>query len=79
MKLSLIFPTLIVFGSLLTVFGQETTQKTNNTSDQTLRSSGRVNPSTLGMEYGLPLGSYPGRGISLPLGLNYSSKLWRLE
>jgi RHS repeat-associated protein len=31
------------------------------------------------MEFDLPLGGYPGRGISLPLGLNYSSKQWRLE
>ena len=27
----------------------------------------------------IPLGSYPGRGISVPIGLSYSSKVWRLE
>lgn len=64
--------------SVATVFGQDT-QNTKNTIDQTLRSSGRVNPSTLGMEFDLPLGSYPGRGISMPLGINYSSKQWRFE
>jgi RHS repeat-associated protein len=65
---------------LLTIaaFGQDT-QNTQNTVDQNMRSSGRVNPSTLGMEFDLPLGSYPGRGISMPLGINYSSKQWRFE
>lgn len=70
---------LIALVLAVTAFGQEPIQKSNNTADQTLRSSGRVNPSTLGMEFDLPLGSYPGRGISLPLGLSYSSKQWRLE
>lgn len=54
-------------------------QSTNNTVDQSLRSSGRVNPSTLGMEFSLPLGNYAGRGFNLPLGLSYSSKVWRFE
>ena len=60
-----------------TVFGQS--QSTTNAADQTLRSNGRVNPSSLGMEMDIPLGSYPARGINLPLGLSYSSKLWRFE
>ena len=68
----------LIFGVAVFGFGQ-TTQNTKNTVDQTLRSSGRVNPSTLGMEFDLPLGSYPGRGINLPLGLSYSSKVWRFE
>ena len=54
-------------------------QQTDNRADQTLRGTGRVNPSTLGMEMSVPLMSYPGRGISLPVGLSYSSKLWRLK
>jgi RHS repeat-associated protein len=62
----------------LAAFGQDT-QNTQNTIDQNMRSSGRVNPSTLGMEFDLPLGSYPGRGISMPLGISYSSKQWRFE
>jgi RHS repeat-associated protein len=60
------------------VFGQNT-QHTENKADQVLRGSGRVNPSSLGMEIDIPLGSYPGRGINIPVGLSYSSKLWRLE
>ena len=40
-------------------------QYTNNKADQILRSSGRVNPSTLGMEIGIPLASYPGQMIKL--------------
>ncbi|HEX8737372.1 MAG TPA: RHS repeat-associated core domain-containing protein [Pyrinomonadaceae bacterium] len=59
-----------------TVFGQ---QSTKNTADQVLRSNGRVNPSSLGMEMDISLGSYPARGINLPLGLSYSSKLWRFD
>lgn len=59
-------------------FGQAA-QHTENKADQTLRGSGRVNPSTLGMEIDIPLGSYPGRGINVPISLSYSSKLWRIE
>ncbi|MFN0278972.1 MAG: RHS repeat domain-containing protein [Pyrinomonadaceae bacterium] len=66
----------LVLGIISFGFGQ---QSTKNTADQTLRSSGRVNPSTLGMEFDLPLGNYPGRGFDLPLGLSYSSKVWRFE
>lgn len=54
-------------------------EENKNSADINLRSTGRVNPSTLGMEMDIPLGSYPGRGISLPIGLSYSSKLWRLK
>lgn len=64
---------LIFFNSLL---GQEHTE---NKADQILRGSGRVNPSTLGMEIDIPLGSYPGRGINVPISLSYSSKLWRTD
>lgn len=62
----------------ISVSGQNA-QHTENKADQALRSSGRVNPSSLGMEFQVSLGSYPGRGISVPVNLNYSSKLWRLE
>jgi RHS repeat-associated protein len=31
------------------------------------------------MEFQLPMGSYAGRGINLPLGLSYSSKVWRFQ
>jgi RHS repeat-associated protein len=30
------------------------------------------------MSLQVPLGSYPGRGLSLPINLNYSSRVWRL-
>lgn len=59
-------------------FGQSV-QHTENNADQALRGSGRVNPSTLGMEIDIPLGSYPGRGINVPISLNYSSKVWRMD
>lgn len=54
-------------------------QYTTNKADQRLRGGGRINPSTLGMEIEVPIGSSPGRGSSLPVGLNYSSKQWRLK
>ncbi len=55
-------------------------QYTNNTPEQVLRGSARINPSTLAMEFSLPFGAYPGRnGSSIPVGLNYSSKIWRMD
>nr|HMS42939.1 hypothetical protein [Pyrinomonadaceae bacterium] len=54
--------------------------ETGNKADQNLKSLARVNPSTLAMEFSLPLMSYPGRnGNSLPVGFNYSSKLWQMK
>lgn len=69
----------ILLGLIIVVytFGQSGTNE--NGPDRTLRGSGRVNPSTLGMEIEIPLGSYPGRGINVPVNLSYSSKLWRME
>lgn len=52
---------------------------TENEADQALRGSGRINPSSLGMELSIPLGNYPGRGINVPINLSYSSKVWRME
>ena len=54
-------------------------QENENTADRALKGSGRVNPSTLAMEISIPLGSYPGRGINVPISLSYSSKVWRME
>ncbi len=67
---------LIFLLSLGRVVGQ---QHTENKADQVLRGSGRVNASSLGMEIDIPLGSYPGRGINIPVNLSYSSKVWRME
>jgi RHS repeat-associated protein len=48
--------------------------------DKNLRSTARVNPATLGMEFSLPLGSYTGRaGNSIPIAFNYSSKVWNMR
>jgi RHS repeat-associated protein len=69
---------LLVFAGLDVTFGQDV-QNTDNKADQVLRSTGRVNPSSLGMEMSIPLGNYPGRGMSVPISLSYSSKLWRIE
>lgn len=64
---------------LLGVVGIVCGQPDNNGADKTLRASGRVNSSTLGMEIDIPLGSYPGRGMNIPISLSYSSKVWRME
>jgi hypothetical protein len=55
-------------------------QFTNKAVDLGDRGDLRINPSTLGMEIQIPLGHYPGRaGMSLPVTLNYSSALWRID
>lgn len=66
---------LCLFGGLIA----QDKPTTENSADQTLKSTGRVNPSTLGMEMSIPLGAYPGRGINVPVSINYSSKVWRQE
>ena len=74
-----------IAGTILFVVGITTslaqnTQTTDHKADQNLKSSSRVNPSTLAMEFSIPLASYPGRkGNSLPVVLNYSSKVWTME
>lgn len=75
-KANVITSVFIILGILSVVYGQ---QHTENKADQVLRGSGRVNGSTLGMELEIPLGSYPGRGINIPVSLSYSSKLWRMN
>lgn len=39
---------------------------------------GQVNDSAT-VSLGVPLGNYPGRGIDLPVGLSYSSTVWRID
>ena len=66
----------------LSVFAQNGPVKNDlkNSADQNLKSTARVNPSTLAMEFSLPLMTYPGRnGSGVPVGFSYSSKLWRME
>ncbi|MBK9529894.1 MAG: RHS repeat protein [Acidobacteria bacterium] len=52
---------------------------TNGKADQNIRSAARINPATLAMEFSLPMMNYPGRGGSVPFGLSYSSKVWRMD
>lgn len=69
----------------VTIFGQggaatSQNRNTENKSDSNLKSLAHVNPSTLAMEMSVPFMNYPGRnGNSLPVGLSYSSKLWRMK
>lgn len=70
--------TLLLIGFVLlspSVFAQ--TEHTKYDKDKTLRSDARVNPSTLAMEFSLPITGLSGRaGTSLGLSLEYSSKVW---
>jgi RHS repeat-associated protein len=69
----------ILLGSFVSVFGQSS-ENNKNSKDKTARSSGTVNPTSLGLELSIPLGNTPGRaGNSLPITFNYSSKVWRVE
>src|SRR5260221_3468220 len=80
---SLIILTLAAVGLVCGLTKQtiaQNTQTTENKADQNLKSSVRVNPVTLAMEFSLPMGSYPGRGgNSTPIVLNYSSKVWNMK
>src|SRR5215203_501170 len=49
-------------------------------SDQTnVRfTQGHVNESAT-VSLSVPIGTYPGRGLNLPIGLSYSSSVWRID
>ena len=79
MKTRRIALSFIVLSLLCAISYGQRTAYTQNTADLTLRSTGRVNPSTLGMEMQIPLSGYPGRGGGTSINLSYSSKLWRLD
>lgn len=76
------FLMILVFGitALLMAAPAHTTDNTKNTPDQTLRSNARINPSTLALEFSIPIANFTGRnGLTMPLVFNYSSKLWRFD
>jgi RHS repeat-associated protein len=53
---------------------------TQNNLDSAKRSDFTVDPTTLGLGFQLTITNYPGRaGMSLPVTLSYSSKLWRMN
>jgi hypothetical protein len=65
--------------SPLSLFAQNI-QHTKNKPDLGLRSDTRVDPSTLGMSFSIPLASYPGRaGHGLPVAITYNSKALRVD
>lgn len=83
-KLTTIFA-VMVFGFILFtnsehVLAQDGAKGTENTADKNLKSSARINPSTLAMEFSIPLAAYPGRGgNAIPISYSYSSKVWQME
>jgi hypothetical protein len=64
------------FSGVAPVYGQNI-KDTNNTVDQLSRSNFQVDPSTLGLNFELTFGKYPGRGLSQPVSIRFSSKVWR--
>ena len=51
-----------------------------NSIDSRMRTSMHVDPISGALQFQIALGNYPGRaGAGLPIVLNYSSKLWRLD
>ena len=83
MPRSLLLPLMAVAWSIAVgaspLFAQNI-QHTENKPDLALRSDSRVDPSTLGMSFSIPLTSYPGRaGHGLPVAITYSSKVLRLD
>ena len=70
----------LIFVCSIAGLAQNGTQHTEYKADQTLRSNARVNPSTLAMEFSIPLANLPGRaGNSVPIAINYSSKVWEFK
>ena len=77
--LRLAWGALLALALCLAPAGAQTVEHTENQPDQALKSEARVDPSTLGMGLQVPLGGMPGRaGTGLPVGLSYSSKVWRI-
>jgi YD repeat-containing protein len=65
-------------GGSVPVLGQNI-KDTNNTVDELSRSNFQVDPSTLRLNFEFTFGTYPGRGLSQPMSIRYSSKVWRHE
>ena len=71
---------LLLLGIGISNIHAQSAKDTEFSADRTLRSSARINPSTLAVEFSLPLGSYPGRaGNSVPVSISYSSKVWEMK
>ncbi len=71
---------LFAFSIFVSPLIAQATRDSDHKSDRNLRSSARVNPATLAMEFSLPLGGYVGRaGHSMPVSFEYSSKLWTMR
>jgi hypothetical protein len=68
----------LCFGGIVPAYGQNI-KDTNNTVDELSRSNFSVDPSTLGLNFEFAFGTYPGRGLSQPMSIRYSSKVWRHE
>jgi RHS repeat-associated protein len=83
-QISKILPSKALWMLIVLFFSANVIAQSPNSSDfkidKNLRSSARVNPATLAMEFSLPLASYPGRdGNSVPVAFGYSSKVWSLK
>ncbi len=67
----------VLLSGIQSALSQTSNNRTEFTPDKTLKSNARINPTSLAMEFSIPLPSYPGRaGSGLPHAINYSSKVW---
>src|ERR1700754_2672726 len=72
---------LLLMAGCLQVLAQSSPniQYTNNGTNSKLRGDLKVNPSTLALEFHLPIAAYPGRaGVNVPVTVSYSSSVWRI-
>ncbi len=54
-------------------------QYTSTMNDLNERANVEVDPSSLGLNISISLADFPGRGVSLPVTLRYSSKIWQIK
>jgi hypothetical protein len=70
-----VFSSIVLFALILLLSGFATAQA-DSTNEQSTQ--GKVNENST-VSLGIPLGSYPGRGLDLPVSLSYSSTVWNIK
>ncbi len=74
--------TIITLAAALTTSSAQTPngkQYTTTMNDLNERANVEIDPSSLGLNISISLADFPGRGVSLPVKLRYSSKIWRIK
>jgi RHS repeat-associated protein len=63
----------------LSLLAQQRRESTANQADYIKRSSFEIDPVTLALNLRVDLAEFAGRNINVPMSLNYSSKVWRVQ